>query len=161
VTILESVHVLRGLGWKLEPPVVHRALRQVKKLTGLHGRWEIIHEHPDIVLDVAHNEAGIRQLLRQIEVTDHEELHLVVGFVNDKAINKVLSLLPTEANYYFTRAQIPRALPQEELAAQAAFAGLKGHSYPTVPEALQAAKTAAKPKDLIVVCGSIFVVGEV
>jgi dihydrofolate synthase / folylpolyglutamate synthase len=161
VTILESIHVLRSLGWKLEPPMVHRALRQVKKLTGLHGRWEIIHEHPDIVLDVAHNEAGIRQLLRQIEVTDHEELHLVVGFVKDKAIDKVLSLLPPEANYYFTRARIPRALPQEELAAQAAFAGLKGHSYPTVPEALQAAKAAAKPKDLIVVCGSIFVVGEV
>jgi dihydrofolate synthase / folylpolyglutamate synthase len=160
VTVLEAVHVLRGIGWKLEPPVVHRALRQVKRLTGLHGRWEIIHEHPDVVLDVAHNEDGIRQLLRQIEITDHEELHLVLGFVNDKAIDKILSLLPQEANYYFTRAQIPRALPQEELAAQAAFAGLKGHSYPTVTEALDAAKAAAKPKDLIVVCGSIFVVAE-
>jgi dihydrofolate synthase/folylpolyglutamate synthase len=160
VTVLEAVHVLRGIGWKLEPPVVHRALRQVKRLTGLHGRWEIIHEHPDVVLDVAHNEDGIRQLLRQIEITDHEELHLVLGFVNDKAIDKILSLLPQEANYYFTRAQIPRALPQEELAAQAAFAGLKGHSYPTVTEALGAAKAAAKPKDLIVVCGSIFVVAE-
>jgi dihydrofolate synthase/folylpolyglutamate synthase len=161
LTVLESVHVLRGLGWKLEPPVVHRALRQVKRLTGLHGRWEIIHEHPDIVLDVAHNEDGLRQLLKQIEVTDHEELHLVVGFVNDKAIDKLLTLLPQEANYYFTRAQIPRALPQEELAAQAAFAGLKGHSYPTVADALRAAKAAAKAKDLIVVCGSIFVVAEV
>jgi dihydrofolate synthase / folylpolyglutamate synthase len=161
VTVLESVHLLRGLGWKLEPPVVRRALRQVKRLTGLHGRWEIIHEHPDIVLDVAHNEDGIRQLLRQIEVTDHEELHLILGLVKDKAIDKLLSLLPPEANYYFTRAQIPRALPQEELADRAALAGLKGHSYPTVPEALGAAKAAAKPKDLIVVCGSVFVVGEV
>jgi dihydrofolate synthase / folylpolyglutamate synthase len=161
LTVLEAVHRLRGLGWKLEPPVVHRALRQVKRLTGLHGRWEIIHEHPDVVLDVAHNEDGIRQLLRQIEVTDHEELHLVVGFVNDKAIDTILSLLPREAHYYFTRARIPRALPQEELAAQGAFAGLKGHSYPTVPEALEAAKAAAKQKDLIVVFGSIFVVGEV
>jgi dihydrofolate synthase/folylpolyglutamate synthase len=161
VTVLEAVHVLRGIGWKLEPPVIHRALRQVKRLTGLHGRWEIIHEHPDVVLDVAHNEDGIRQLLRQIEVTDHEELHLVLGFVNDKAIDKILAILPREARYYFTRAQIPRALPQEELAAQAAFAGLKGHSYPSVTEALQAARAAAKAKDLIVVCGSVFVVAEV
>jgi dihydrofolate synthase/folylpolyglutamate synthase len=159
--VLEAVHLLRGLGWKLEAPVVHRALHQVKRLTGLHGRWEIIHEHPDIVLDVAHNEDGLRQLLKQIEVTDHEELHLVVGFVNDKAIDKLLTLLPQEANYYFTRAQIPRALPQEELAAQAAFAGLKGHAYPTVADALQAAKAAAKAKDLIVVCGSLFIVAEV
>jgi dihydrofolate synthase/folylpolyglutamate synthase len=161
LTVLEAVHMLRGRGWKLEAPVVHRALKQVKRLTGLHGRWEIIREHPDIVLDVAHNEAGIRQLLRQIEVTDHEELHIVLGLVKDKAIDTLLALLPREANYYFTRAQIPRALPENQLAAQAIAAGLKGHSYPTVTEALQAAKAAARPKDLIVVCGSVFVVAEV
>jgi dihydrofolate synthase / folylpolyglutamate synthase len=161
LTVLEAVHMLRGRGWKMEPPVVRRALRQVKRLTGLHGRWEIVHEHPDIVLDVAHNEDGIRQLIRQIEVTDHEELHLVLGLVKDKAIGMILSLLPPQGNYYFTRAQIPRALPEEELAAMAGAAGLKGHSYPTVTEALEAAKAAAKPKDLIVVCGSVFVVGEV
>jgi dihydrofolate synthase/folylpolyglutamate synthase len=161
VTVLESVHVLRGIGWKLEPPVVRRALREVKKLTGLHGRWEIIHEHPDIILDVAHNEDGIRQLLRQIEVTDHEELHIILGLVKDKAVGRVLALLPREANYYFTRAQIPRALPEADLAKAATAAGLKGQAYPTVPEALQAAKTRARPKDLIVVCGSVFVVAEV
>ena len=161
LTVLEAVHVLRGRGWKLEPAVVHRALKQVKKLTGLHGRWEIIHEHPDIVLDVAHNEDGIRQLLRQIELTDHEELHLVMGFVKDKAIEQLLDLLPQQANYYFTRAQIPRALAEDELAAQGNARGLKGLSYPTVTEALQAAKGHAKTKDLIVVCGSVFVVAEV
>jgi dihydrofolate synthase / folylpolyglutamate synthase len=161
LTVLEAVHNLRGRGWKLEPAAVHRALKRVKHLTGLHGRWEIVHENPDIILDVAHNEDGIRQLLRQIEVTDHEELHLVLGMVNDKAIDKVLALLPPQAHYYFTRAQIPRALPQDLLAAQAAAAGLKGAAYPTVPEALQAAKTRAKPKDLIVVFGSVFVVAEV
>ena len=161
LTVLEAVHMLRGRGWKLEPPVVHRALKQVKKLTGLHGRWEIIQEHPDIVLDVAHNEDGIRQLLRQIELTDHEELHLVLGVVNDKAIDKILTLLPRQASYYFTRAQIPRALPEDQLVTQAAAAGLKGRPYPTVPEALQAAKAHAKPKDLVVVFGSVFIVGEV
>ena len=161
VTVLEAVHVLAGKGWKLDHKVVARALRQVKKLTGLHGRWELIHEHPDVVLDVAHNEDGIRQLLRQMEVTDHEELHIVLGMVNDKAIDKVLSLLPTQAHYYFTRAQIPRALPEEELAAQATAAGLAGDAFPTVAEALAAARNHARVRDLVVVCGSVFVVGEV
>ena len=161
LTVLEAVHVLRHGGWNLEPSVVRRALGEVKRLTGLHGRWEIIHENPDIVLDVAHNEDGIRQLLRQIEVTDHEELHIVLGMVKDKAIEKVLTLLPKQANYYFTRAQIPRALPEDELAAAGAAAGLRGHPYLTVAEALQAAKSNAKRKDLIVVCGSVFVVAEV
>jgi dihydrofolate synthase / folylpolyglutamate synthase len=161
LTVLEAVHTLKNKGWIIEQEQVERALKQVKKLTGLHGRWEIIHEKPDIVLDVAHNEDGIRQLLRQIELTDHEELHIVLGMVNDKDISRVLALLPAQARYYFTRAQIPRALSENELAARAGAAGLKGQSYPTVAEALAAAKNHARPKDLILVCGSIFVVAEV
>ena len=121
----------------------------------------LLHEHPDIVLDVAHNEDGIRQLLRQIEVTDHEELHIVLGMVNDKDISRVLALLPAQAHYYFTRARIPRALPEQELAIQAGAVGLKGLPYPSVPDALAAAKNHARPKDLVVVCGSVFVVAEV
>jgi dihydrofolate synthase/folylpolyglutamate synthase len=161
LTVLEAIHALKNKGWIIEHQHIETALKQVKKLTGLHGRWEIIHEHPDIVLDVAHNEAGIRQLLRQIELTDHEELHIVLGMVSDKDISRVLALLPAQAHYYFTRAQIPRALPENELAAQAGAAGLKGLSYPTVTEALTAAKNHARPKDLVVICGSFFVVAEV
>lgn len=161
VTVLAAVHLLRSLGWKLETAIVHKALQQVKRLTGLHGRWEVIHEHPDIVLDVAHNEDGIRQLIRQIEITDHEELHIVLGMVNDKDIDKILALLPVQASYYFTRARIPRALPEDQLVEQASAKGLKGKPYPTVAEALAAAKAHARDKDLIVVCGSVFVVGEV
>lgn len=161
VTVLEAVHQLTARGWQLEHRHVERALRQVKKLTGLHGRWEIIHEHPDVVLDVAHNADGIRQLARQIELTDHEELYIVLGMVKDKDIDLVLTLLPRQANYLFTKAQIPRAMPEEELAAKAAAAGLNGHAYPTVAEALSAARTHARPKDLIIVCGSVFVVAEV
>ncbi len=161
ITVLESVHILRSLGWKLPHQVVEKALKHVKRLTGLHGRWEIIHEHPDIVLDVAHNEDGIAQLIRQIEVTDHENLFIVIGMVKDKAIDKVLELLPRQATYFFTKAQIPRALPEDELAQQAAATGLKGHAYPTVTEALAAAKTHARERDLIIVCGSVFVVAEV
>ena len=161
VTVLEAVHILQGKGWKLEPAILHQALKQVKRLTGLHGRWEVIQEHPTIALDVAHNEDGMRQLLRQIELTDQEDLHIVIGMVKDKEISKVLELLPRHAHYYFTKAQIPRALPENELAAAAAAYGLQGIPYSTVMEGLRAAKAHARPKDLIVVCGSVFVVGEV
>jgi dihydrofolate synthase/folylpolyglutamate synthase len=161
VTVLEAIHVMTNKGWKLDQKTVLRALGKVKKLTGLHGRWELVHEHPDVVLDVAHNEDGIRQVLRQVEMTDHDELHVVLGMVNDKAIGGVLSILPRNAHYYFTRAQIPRALPEAELAAQANAVGLEGHAYSTVAEALAAARSHARPRDLIVVCGSVFVVAEV
>jgi dihydrofolate synthase/folylpolyglutamate synthase len=161
LTVLEAVHQLRTKGWKLEESAVHHGLQHVKKLTGLHGRWELVQEHPDVVLDVAHNEDGVRQLVRQIELSDHEELHIVLGMVGDKDISGALSLLPKAAYYYFTRADIPRALPEEQLAEQARAKGLEGKTYPSVAEALRAAKAHAKARDLVLVCGSVFVVGEV
>jgi dihydrofolate synthase/folylpolyglutamate synthase len=161
VTVLEAVQILQTQGWSISLQQVQKALKHVKKMTGLHGRWETIHEHPTIVLDVAHNEDGIRQLIRQIELTDHEELHIVFGMVRDKETDRVLALLPRQANYYFTRAQIPRALPEDQLTDKARSQGLTGHPYPTVGEALLAARGHAGPRDLIVVCGSVFIVGEV
>ncbi len=161
VTVLECIPILQGLGWAISTQQVQKALGQVKKLTGLHGRWETIHEHPAIVLDVAHNEDGMRQLVRQIELTGYEELHMVFGMVKDKETDRVLALLPPHARYYFTRAQIPRALPEDQLAEKAMALGLKGQHYPSVEKALSAARTQAGPRDLIVVCGSVFIVGEV
>jgi dihydrofolate synthase/folylpolyglutamate synthase len=133
----------------------------VKKLTGLHGRWEVIHANPVVVLDVGHNEDGIRQITAQIELSDYQHLHIVIGLVKDKEIEKVLALLPKEATYYFTRAQIPRALPETELAARAQAAGLTGNAYNDVNTALEQAMQKAEKHDMILVCGSVFVVGEV
>jgi dihydrofolate synthase/folylpolyglutamate synthase len=161
ITVLSTVRQLQHRGWKIDQSHIHKALKQVKKLTGLHGRWEVIREHPMVVLDVGHNEDGIRQVLAQIELTDHQHLHIVTGFVKDKEIGKVLTLLPKEARYYFTRARIPRALPEDELMQKAKAAGLEGDAYPDVNTALKAALLKAEKHDLVLVCGSVFVVGEV
>lgn len=161
VTVLASCRQLNHKGWKLEDDVIHKALRQVKKLTGLHGRWEVIQQSPPVVLDVAHNEDGIKQLLEQIELTDHHELHLVTGFVKDKDIEKILSLLPVTAHYYFTQAAIPRALDAESLMMKAKSFGLQGKTYADVNTALREAKARASLNDLVIVCGSVYLVGEV
>lgn len=161
VTVLEAVHQLQQQGWQLPLESVQAALQQVKSLTGLHGRWELIHRNPAVVLDVGHNEDGMRQIISQIELTDHQHLHLVIGMVKDKEVEKVLQQLPKEATYYFTKAPIPRALPEDQLAAQANAYGLEGHTYADVNTALKAALHNAHKNDLIVVCGSVFVVGEV
>ncbi len=161
ITVLEAVHLLRQKGWSITDMHIQKSLKQVKRLTGFQGRWETIHEKPLIVLDVGHNEDGIRQLIEQIETTDHEELHIVTGFVKDKDIEKILSLLPKHAHYYFTKAQIPRALPEEDLYNKAVALGLQGKYFADVNTALKDARANASQKDLIVVCGSVFVVGEV
>ena len=161
LTVLEACSQLQQQGWKIDDLIIHKAIRQVKKITGLHGRWDIIHEHPLVVLDVGHNEDGIKQIVKQIELTDHHELHIILGMVNDKEIEKILKLLPATANYYFTQAQIPRALPANILQQKAEAIGLKGKTYPDVNIALKEAKDMADKNDLILVCGSVFLVGEV
>ncbi|WP_207496800.1 bifunctional folylpolyglutamate synthase/dihydrofolate synthase [Aridibaculum aurantiacum] len=161
LTVLETVHVLKQQGWKIEEEHVKHGLAHVKKLTGLHGRWEVVHQHPTVVLDVGHNEDGVKQIVQQLEHETFHKLHIVIGMVKDKEIEKVLSLLPTHATYYFTKASIPRALPEDELASQAAKYNLHGQTFPEVNAAVQHALAHAHKDDLILVCGSVFVVGEV
>jgi dihydrofolate synthase/folylpolyglutamate synthase len=161
VTVLEACHQLTLKGWNISRHHLQLGLQKVKSLTGLHGRWEQIHQHPAVVLDVGHNVDGIRQVLAQLEITPHQNLHIITGMVKDKDIDTVLALLPKTARYYFTQAQIPRALPAIELAAKAEVLGLSGEIYLNVNEALQHALGVAGKKDLILVCGSVFLVGEV
>jgi dihydrofolate synthase/folylpolyglutamate synthase len=161
LTVLEACSQLQQRGWKISDKIIHLGLKQTKKITGLHGRWEIIHTSPLVVLDVAHNIDGIRQLVHQAEVTKHSQLHIIIGMVKDKEIDKMLALLPKSAVYYFTKAQIPRAIPEDELMEKAATAKMKGDSFPHVNAALEFALQHSHPEDLIIVCGSVFLVGEV
>jgi len=161
ITVLEAVYQLQRLGWNITDKAIQHALKNVKHLTGLHGRWELVHEHPAVILDVAHNEDGIKQLVQQIELATYQDLHIIIGMVKDKDVDKTLPLLPSSATYYFTKSQIPRALPEEELAEKAGAAGLKGKTFPDVTSALNEAKQHAHKEDLILVCGSVFLVAEV
>nr|MDQ6890635.1 bifunctional folylpolyglutamate synthase/dihydrofolate synthase [Bacteroidota bacterium] len=160
VTVLASLDLIKK-EFALKEEDILIALRNVKTLTGLHGRWEVVHKNPMIVLDVAHNEDGINQLVNQINQTMHQHLHIIFGIVKDKEIEKVLEHLPKDARYYFTRAQIPRALPEDQLLQRAGNFGLKGTVYHDVNAALQAALANASNEDLLIVCGSVFIVGEV
>lgn len=161
VAVLEAVHQLQMKGWKINQPQVDGALKKVKHLTGLHGRWEKIKDDPAVIVDVAHNVDGIKQLMEQLELVSYDELYLIIGFVKDKDITAILSLLPQTANYYFTKPQIPRALNENILAAEAKQYGLNGKFFSDVNAALEEAITHAHKKDLILICGSVFLIGEV
>jgi dihydrofolate synthase/folylpolyglutamate synthase len=152
---------LKESGFQIPEKDIHTGLRKVKKLTGFHGRWELIHEQPAVILDVGHNEDGMKQIVQQLELTDHHELHIILGMVKDKEVEKVLSLLPHQAHYYFTRAQIPRAFNAEILKQIAEQLNLKGEVFPDVNMALKNAFEKAGKEDLILICGSVFLVGEV
>ena len=160
-TVLCAEGILMQLGFTIKNIDEKFALANTKKITGLHGRWDVIAENPTIVLDVAHNEDGIKQVLGQLSALANKTTHLIIGMVKDKEVDKVLSLLPADANYYFTNAHIPRAMAAEELQTKAAAFNLQGNVFDDVNKAITAAKQKAALTDLIIVCGSVFLVGEV
>jgi dihydrofolate synthase/folylpolyglutamate synthase len=162
-TVLCAEGILMQHGFAIKNEAEKFALANTKKLTGLYGRWDVIEEDPTVVLDVAHNEDGIKQVMNQLSFlnTDTTTVHFIIGMVKDKEVDKALSLLPHEASYYFTNAHIPRAMPAEELKTKADAFHLRGNCYDEVNDALEAAKQNAAVTDLIIVCGSVFLVGEV
>ena len=159
--VLKTLDILIEKGWQISRENIYEGLANAAKSTGLMGRWQIIGNNPLTVCDTGHNEDGIKMVVEQIRNTPYKTLHFVFGVVADKNQDAVLRLLPTDAAYYFTRAAIPRAMNEKELAQKAAGFGLKGESYSTVAEAFNAAKVNAGKNDLIFVGGSTFVVAEI
>ncbi len=161
LTVLSSVRQLQEQGWNISEEHIQTALATSKQINGLHGRWEVIHEYPTVVMDVGHNEDGVKQIVTQLTESSYNKLHIIIGMVKDKEIEKVLALLPTEAQYYFTKAHIPRALPEADLQAKASAFKLEGETFENVNTAIATALQHATADDLILVCGSVFLVGEV
>lgn len=161
VTVVASIRELMKIGYTIPSKAVYSGFAYVSELTGLMGRWQVIQElNPKIVCDTGHNVAGIKYIVEQLESERYKTLHIVLGMVDDKDISTVLSLLPRKAVFYFTRANIPRAMNERQLQQMGQKYGLTGYSYPTVKEAIQAAKDWARPNDFIFIGGSNFVIAD-
>ncbi|MEY3348393.1 MAG: hypothetical protein RLY46_432, partial [Bacteroidota bacterium] len=128
--------------------------------TGLRGRWEKISDHPKTIIDVGHNPDGIKEILRQLSLTAYKNLHIIIGLSKDKDYVEILSMLPKDASYAFTEANIPRALDASTLKQEANQFKLEGSTHNNVNDALAHVRMKADPNDLILICGSLFVIGE-
>ncbi|SKB28864.1 bifunctional folylpolyglutamate synthase/dihydrofolate synthase [Daejeonella lutea] len=160
-TVLSSVSELKLAGFDISDEHIRLALKSVKMLTGLQGRWHILSQKPLIVCDTGHNEDGIHEVLKNINDQEFHKLHMVIGMVKDKEISKILKLLPKNATYYFCNPDMPRAKTAMELKEEAHVLGLIGNNFESVAAALRAAKAAASENDLIFIGGSTFVVAEI
>ncbi len=160
-TVIEAVNQLRIQGFHISDEAIYGALKNVKKITGLQGRWQTLSKNPLVICDTGHNKAGITEVLANIEQTPHQQLHMVIGMVKDKDVDGVLALLPKNAIYYFSHPNLERALNGKDLAEKAKTFQLKGATFNTVKEAFLAAKSSAAHADLIFVGGSTFVVAEI
>lgn len=159
--VLAAVEELRLLGFTISDKVLAEGIKHTSSLTGLKGRWQILSKNPLTICDTGHNEAGITEILRQLDKMTFKNLHWVWGMVKDKDVSKVLKLLPSSAHYYFCQASIPRAMDAHTLSQYAAAAGLTGTVIENVNEAIQTATKNATAHDLILIGGSTFVVAEI
>lgn len=161
-TVLTALPLLRKAGFEFDDKDVRKAFAHVCRLTGLMGRWQVLQTSPTVVCDTGHNVGGFQYIVEQLrkQAAKSERLRIVFGMVNDKDISTVLSMLPKEAEYYFTQASVKRALDAHDLRSKAAGYGLEGQPYPTVSEAYQAALRDSSPKDFVYVGGSSYVVAD-
>ncbi|HBP45717.1 MAG TPA: tetrahydrofolate synthase [Flavobacteriales bacterium] len=145
-----------GCGWEVP------GLDFITK-SGHDGRWQWLKSASSgarILLDCAHNLDGLNRTLGAIQNQDFDMLRIVYGAMNDKDIQGALSLMPRQGTYYFCQTQSPRAFPADELFNCAGKNGLQGVAFPTVEKAVIAASSEAESNDLVLVLGSVFIVGE-
>lgn len=161
-TVVQTLAVLnQQTAFKTTEIHCKTGLAQVVKNTGLQGRWQQLGESPKIICDTAHNTHGLTVVLNQIQKESFDQLHFVLGVVNDKDLEEVLPLFPKNATYYFCKPNIPRGLDAAILAQKATQFGLTGEIYNSVSAAYAKAKQNAQPADFIYVGGSTFVVAEI
>ena len=159
-TILAAVNDLNKTGYDISTTSIAEGMSQVCQLTGLMGRWQTIGTDPLTICDTGHNVGGMQYITRQLTETPHLHLHIIIGMVNDKDVNTVLSMLPKDAVYYFTQASVKRAMPVEDFAKIAQKHNLHGSCYANVELAYRAAKQKAEKNDLIFFGGSTFIVAD-
>ena len=162
ITSLEAIRTLSDAGWKLTREHFKSGIKSVVTNTGLKGRWQVLGRNPLIIADTGHNREGLEpNIKRLLSNRKPEQLHFVWGMVNDKDVSKTLQMVPLESSYYFCKPDVPRGLEVAILVQTATDLGLKHISFPSIAEALTAAKGLAKRDDIIYVGGSTFVVAEV
>jgi dihydrofolate synthase/folylpolyglutamate synthase len=161
VTVAAAVDLLNQKGWNLSRNAMLDGVAKTKNKTALFGRWDMLQKKPMLVLDVAHNEDGFSILLKHLSQFKFDQIHFILGFSKDKDFSKILDMLPLNANFYFTSANSPRALEHKNLQEVAATRGLFGEAFINVNEAISNALKNALEKDIIIVSGSVYVVGEV
>jgi dihydrofolate synthase/folylpolyglutamate synthase len=159
-----ALEALKDLWIPIKRSKVLDGLLNIRSLSGLRGRWEVLNESPFAVADTAHNEPGVQFTMGQISQLRKEQpnakLHMVWGMVSDKDREKILRLLPRDATYYFCKPDVFRGFDAQALADEAKILQLHGNHFNTVLLAYEAALASASNKDIIYVGGSTFVVGD-
>jgi dihydrofolate synthase / folylpolyglutamate synthase len=158
-TCLQALEIIKDR-FPMRDEDVQEGFKNVKKNTGLMGRWQEISYNPLTLCDIAHNKDGIREIVSQLENMPFKKLHMLLGFVSDKDIEGILEILPKNAEYYFSRSSIPRSADPNDVADKALLTGIHGKTYQSVAQAYHEILLCTEPEDIIYIGGSTFIVAD-
>jgi len=154
---LAAAELLRQAGFPLEPQAMTAGVARAS----WPGRMELFPGPPRVLLDGAHNPAGAAALAEALAEIPRGRLLLVAGVMGDKELSGILApLLPQVDQVFAVAPAIERALPAAQLASFCRDAGVGAKEAGSVAEGIALARSASTADDLILVCGSLFTVGE-
>ena len=157
-----AIHAVKALtNFVISENQIINGLKNVVQNTNFKGRWQILQHKPLVICDTAHNKEGLSYVMNQLASLSFNKLHMVLGVVNDKKLDDILTLFPIKATYYFCKPNIPRGLNEIDLQSTAENFHLVGDTYGSVHEAYLKAISDAEIDDVVFVGGSTFVVAEV
>ena len=160
-TVLKSTEILKNIDYKINEVHIKTGLNNVSSNTGLQGRWHVIQKKPIIICDTAHNEAALREVISQLIEMEYSDLHFIIGFSNDKNLEKISKLFPEDSKYYFVQSKVGRARNSKEVRDVFKSNNRNGNYFESIEKTIKHVKGVCKENDIIFVGGSTFVVSEV
>lgn len=161
VTVQHAITKIQSMGYKINDMSIEKGLSHIVKNTSLMGRWQVIQTNPLVVCDTGHNEAALNELVAQIISSDHSKYHFILGFSNDKNIEKISKIFPKDGSYYFVKPNVGRGMDANEVKKIFFLNNRIGKSFNSSNEALSEAYKYAKQNDFVFIGGSTFIVSEV
>ncbi|MFY1048177.1 bifunctional folylpolyglutamate synthase/dihydrofolate synthase [Chryseobacterium sp. GP-SGM7] len=157
--VLGLIEELRKLYFTISDQNIEIGLLNVHKNTGFIGRWFEFSQNPLIICDTGHNQAGLEYVFSQLNSIEKHK-HIVLGFVNDKKIDEVMTILPHNSEFYFAKPSINRGRHPQDYENLLMDAKIIYKIFDSVQEAYLSAKQECTYEEMIFIGGSNFVVGE-
>ena len=159
-TVLKSIELLNGIGYKISKLHLEDGLKNVIGNTGFQGRWQVLQYEPLIICDTAHNESALKEVISQLVNLNYSILHMIIGFTSDKNLNKISKIFPDDSKYYFVKPDIIRGRDAKEVKQIFQSNNRIGDYFQSTIEAIEKAKHISDKNDVIFIGGSTFVVSE-
>ena len=160
-TVLKSSEILQQNDYKINDGHIKTGLNNVSNNTGLKGRWQVIQNNPLIICDTAHNIAALKEVISQLIRLEYSKLYFIIGFSDDKDLDKISKIFPKNSEYYFVKPKVDRGKDSQEVKQIFESNNRIGITQNSVNEAINQIKNTSSKDDVIFIGGSTFVVSEI